>query len=84
MIGNETARIDDGDNPPIRLNPRLDPELITRVYHAAGRGFSHRYSKFRLFENYQQGLHQDRWLMRVLEYLNTPIIRGLMRLHSMR
>jgi hypothetical protein len=143
MIGNDTANTAASGDPPIRLNPRLDPELIAKVYRsagrvhipdffdaptaarihhsltsetpwqvvlhdgtedrelpvaslaelpvaerdhwqtlvqlAAGRGFSYRYSNFRLFENYQQGLHQDFWLMRVLEYINTPVIRGLIR-----
>lgn len=141
----ESSAVSDaaGEDPPIRLNPRLDPQLIARIYRTAGRvhipdffdaptaarilrclvsetpwrlvlhdgtgdhelpvaslaelpaaerdrwqalvdrvaerGFSYRYSNFRLFENYQNGLHQDCWLMRVLEYMNAPVFRALMR-----
>ena len=128
---------------PLRLNPRLDVELIARVYRAAGRvhvpdlfdppsaarifralesetpwqcvlfdgsdcrefpvasfadlpdderarlfaqsdaaagqGFSYRYSNFRLFENWQEGLHREVFLMRVLEFLNSPPFLALTR-----
>lgn len=52
---------------------------LALVERAAERGFSYRYANFRLFENYQDGLHQDCWLMRLLEYMNAPLFRGLMR-----
>jgi len=123
-----------GNDPPVRLNPRLDAALIARVFSAAGRvhipdvlerasaarihralasetpwravsfddgghreyevaalaelperreierridaaaarGFAYRYASFRLYENWQRGLHRDAWLMRVLEFLNSP------------
>jgi Rps23 Pro-64 3,4-dihydroxylase Tpa1-like proline 4-hydroxylase len=130
-------------DPPVRLNPRLDPALIARVFRASGRvhvagfldaacaarihrcltaetpwrlvlfdgeehrdldvasvdglpeaqraellervgraarsGFSYRYSNFRLFENYQEGVSRESYLMRVLEFLNSPPFRDLMR-----
>jgi Rps23 Pro-64 3,4-dihydroxylase Tpa1-like proline 4-hydroxylase len=131
------------DVAPLGLNPRLDAELIARVYRAAGRvhipdifdarsaarihrclagetpwrlvlfdgvehrefevatlaelpaaerlrlqaavddaarhGFSYRYSNFRLFENRQQGLYRESYLMRVLDFLNAAPFRDLMR-----
>lgn len=132
-----------GEVAPIRLSPRLDVDLIARVYRAAGRvhipgvfdqptavrihqcllaetrwqyvffdgkehrelsvaslaeledegrngilaltdqlaagGFSYRYANFRIFENWELGLHADSFLMRVLEFLNGPEFVGLMR-----
>jgi len=53
--------------------------LQQAVEGAAERGFSYRYSNFRLYENYQQGLHRESFLMRVLEFLNAPPFRDLMR-----
>ena len=143
MKGNDTATDGSADSPPIGINPRLDLQLIAKVYrsagrvhipdffdsptatriyqcltnetpwqivfhdgtkdrelavtslaelavadrdrwqtlvdHAAGEGFSYRYSNFRLFENYQNGVHREFWLMRLLEYMNAPFFRGLMR-----
>ncbi len=128
---------------PLRINPRLDADLIARVYRAGGRvhvpdffdqpsaerihhalksetpwqsvlfdgsdhrelavasigdlpdaeraelhaktdaaareGFSYRYSSFRLYENWQEGRHRDLFLMRVLEFLNSPPFLELMR-----
>ena len=128
---------------PLRLNPRLDAELIARVYRTSGRvhvpdffdrpsaerilralesetpwqavlfdgtehrelpvgslaelpeaeradlhaktdaaarsGFSYRYSNFRLYENWQEGRHREAFLMRVLEFLNSPPFLELTR-----
>ncbi len=131
------------NSTPIRLNPGLDPQLISRVYRATGRvhipdffepttaarihhcianetpwqyvlfdgkenlemtvaslaelaetdrarvltatdrvatrDFSYRYANFRIFENWERGLHGDSFLMRVLEFLNGPEFIALMR-----
>jgi Rps23 Pro-64 3,4-dihydroxylase Tpa1-like proline 4-hydroxylase len=53
--------------------------IVARVEAAASRGFSYRYASFRLYENWQRGLHRDAWLMRVLEFLNSPPFLELMR-----
>jgi len=45
---------------------------------AAVRGFSYRYANFRLYENWQDGRHRGLYLMRVLEFLNSPPFRDLM------
>lgn len=143
MLENDIAKPAAGDVVPIRLNPWLDPELIARVYRAAGRvhvpdvfdqasasrihrclaaetpwqyvfydgqehremavaslaeladdnrrdivrlaeapaagGFAYRYANFRIFENQEQGLHADSFLMRVLEFLNGAEFIGFMR-----
>lgn len=51
----------------------------SRIDRAAQRGFSYRYATFRLFEHYLQNRHRESFLMRVLEFLNLPQIRDLVR-----
>ncbi len=46
---------------------------------AAARGFSYRYANFRIYESRQDGLHMGHFLMRVLEFLNSPDLIALMR-----
>ncbi len=131
------------DDPPVRLHPRLNPDLIARVFRSSGRahipdilepgsaasvhrtlatatpwravlydglehrelnvgslaelprteraellassdaaaarGFSYRYASFRLYENWQSGVHRESPLMRVLEFLNSPSFLGFAR-----
>lgn len=65
------------------LSELAEPErsrLQAAAESAAERGFSYRYSNFRLYENYQEGLHREFFLMRVLEFLNSPPFRDLVRL----
>jgi Rps23 Pro-64 3,4-dihydroxylase Tpa1-like proline 4-hydroxylase len=61
------------------LPARERKAIIAHVDAAASRGFSYRYASFRLYENWQHGLHRDAWLMRVLEFLNSPPFLELMR-----
>ena len=61
------------------LPARERKAIIARVDAAASRGFSYRYASFRLYENWQRGLHRDAWLMHVLEFLNSPPFLELMR-----
>ena len=61
------------------LPARERKALVAGVEAAAARGFSYRYASFRLYENWQRGLHRDAWLMRVLEFLNSPPFLELMR-----
>ncbi len=53
--------------------------LLAATDAAAARGFSYRYSNFRLFENMERGLHLDSYLMRVLAFLNSAPFIELMR-----
>jgi SM-20-related protein len=46
--------------------------LLAATDAAAASGFSYRYASFRLFENWENGLYRDAYLMRVLEFLNSP------------
>ena len=52
--------------------------IVALTERAAVSGFSYRYANFRIFENWELGLHSDSFLMRVLEYLNGPEFIGLM------
>jgi Rps23 Pro-64 3,4-dihydroxylase Tpa1-like proline 4-hydroxylase len=53
--------------------------VVALAERSAPGGFSYRYANFRIFENQEQGLHSDSFLMRVLDFLNGPEFIGLAR-----